>query len=75
MRLWIGLVPGTDAEALLTELYARDVLEVTIDVDFTALVDGVPRRVTIADLLAQGDAVQHIADRFGDARRTRVGDA
>ena len=75
MRLWIGLEPGTDAEALLAQLYARDVLEVTIDVDFTALVDGVPKRVTIADLLAQGDAVQDIADRFGDARRTRVGGA
>jgi DNA gyrase subunit A len=75
MRIWIGLVPETDPYAVLAELYARDVLEVTIEVDFTALAGGVPRRVTLADLLAQGDAVQDVAERFGDARRTGVGDA
>ena len=73
MRLWIGLKPGTDAQALLAELYARDVLEVTIEVDMTALVDGVPKRLTLPGLLAPVD--QQIAERFGDARRTGVGGA
>jgi DNA gyrase subunit A len=68
MRLWIGLAPGTDAQALLAELSARDVLEVTIDVDLTALVDGVPKRLTLTDLLAP--VAGEIAERFGDARRT-----
>jgi DNA gyrase subunit A len=74
MRLWIGLKPGTDAGALLADLYARDLLEVTIDVDLTALVDGVPKRLTLPDLLV-GDDLQRIAERFGDARRTTLGDA
>ena len=73
MCLWIGLNPETDAEALLADLYARDVLEVTIEADLTALVDGVPKRLTLPELLA-GDDVQRVADRFGDARRTTLGD-
>jgi DNA gyrase/topoisomerase IV subunit A len=73
MRLWIALKPGTDARALLAELYARDVLEVTIEVDMTALVDGVPRRLMLPQLLAP--VGEEVAERFGDARRTRVGDA
>jgi DNA gyrase subunit A len=73
MCLWIGLAPGTDAQALLAELYARDVLEVTIDVDLTALVDGTPKRLTLPELL--GPVAPEIAERFGDERRTRVGGA
>jgi DNA gyrase subunit A len=73
LRLWIGLKPGTDAQALLTTLYARDVLEVTIEADLTALVDGVPKRLTLPELLV-GDDLQRVAERFGDARRTGLGD-
>jgi hypothetical protein len=82
MRLVLG--PGPDPDALLAALYAHTRLEVEIAVDLVALVDGEPRRLTLRELLGRWLAgrdpatiapdLEALADRFGDDRRTTLGD-
>jgi DNA gyrase subunit A len=79
------IVLGTpEPHALLAALYAHTRMEVEIGVDLVALVDGEPRRLTLPELLDRWLAgrdpatvardVEALAARWGDDRRTTLGD-
>ena len=72
MRLVI--VVRTDPHAILDALYEQTSLEVIVNAELRALVDGEPRSLTLEELLAgyDPDEVDRIAGTYGDARRTAL---